>query len=235
LLKEKFELGLFENPYVNPEKAEKIVNNEKFRERAELALRKSIVLLRNESELLPLKPGLKVYFESLQRSARSEETERANIYVPKENKYKVEFVRTPDEADVEILWVQPTGNSLFGSSGTPISLSLSKCNVDVNHVNSISAKNSTVLVINYTNPWVINEIYNDKNRNIKAVLATFGTTPEALLDVITGNFNPSGKMPFSTPVSDQAVENQKEDVPGYMEGPGYALFNYDEGLSYVKK
>jgi beta-glucosidase len=67
------------------------------------------------------------------------------------------------------------------------------------------------------------------------VLATFGTKADALLDVITGKFNPSGKMPFSTPVSDLAVENQKEDVPGYLEGKGYALFNYDEGLSYVKK
>jgi beta-glucosidase len=65
--------------------------------------------------------------------------------------------------------------------------------------------------------------------------ATFGTTADALLDVITGKFNPSGKMPFSTPVSDEAVTNQKEDVPGYVEGEGYALFNYDEGLGYIKK
>lgn len=39
-------------------------------------------------------------------------------------------------------------------------------------------------------------------------------------------------MPFATPVSDEAVENQKEDVPGFMEGENYALFKYDEGLSY---
>jgi beta-glucosidase len=39
-------------------------------------------------------------------------------------------------------------------------------------------------------------------------------------------------MPFSTPVSEQAVIDQKEDVPGYLEGEGYALFNYDEGISY---
>lgn len=39
-------------------------------------------------------------------------------------------------------------------------------------------------------------------------------------------------MPFSTPVSDEAVENNKEDVPGYLEGEGYALFNCDEGMSY---
>jgi beta-glucosidase len=236
LLKEKFELGLFENPYVDENAAEKIVNNENFKAKADLAQRKSIVLLRNENNYLPVKPKTKVYFESLQRSGRETGSEEKNIYALNDNKYEVEFVKTPAGADVILLWVQPTGNSLFGSTGEPISLSLSKCSVDVQYVNKLSARKPTILVINYTNPWVINEIYNDKTRgNIKGVLATFGTTAEALLDVITGNFNPSGKMPFSTPISDMAVTNQKEDVPGYLEGEGYALFNYDEGLSYIKK
>jgi beta-glucosidase len=80
---------------------------------------------------------------------------------------------------------------------------------------------------------VIDEIYNkEKAGSIKAVLATFGTTPDALLDVVTGKFKPTGKMPFTTPVSEKAVENQKEDVPGYMEAKGYPLFKYNEGLSY---
>ncbi len=235
LLKEKFELGLFENPYVDEDAAEKIVNNDKFRERAAVAMRKSIVLLRNNNNALPLKPGLKVYFESLQRNARGPASDAPNIYALNDNKYQVEFVKTPDKSDIAILWIQPTGNSLFGSSGSPISLSLSKCSVDVNYINRIASQKPTILVINYTNPWVINEIYNDKTKNIAAILATFGTTPDAVLDVITGKFNPSGKMPFSTPVSDLAVENQKEDVPGYLEGAAYALFNYDEGLSYVKE
>ncbi|MGB4292195.1 MAG: hypothetical protein WBJ37_04845 [Bacteroidales bacterium] len=56
-----------------------------------------------------------------------------------------------------------------------------------------------------------------------------------MLDVITGKFNPNGKMPFATPVSDEAVENQKEYVPGFMEGENYALFKYDEGLSYTAR
>ncbi len=55
---------------------------------------------------------------------------------------------------------------------------------------------------------------------------------EALLDVVTGKFNPVGKMLFTTPISEKAVENNREDVPGYMEGEGYALFKYDEGMSY---
>ncbi len=235
LLNEKFVLGLFENPYVDVDYAEKTVNNEKFRERAVLALRKSIVLLRNENEALPLKPKTRVYFESLQRSTRSSDPEIANVYNINDNKYDVEFVKTPREADVLILWLQPTGNALFGSTGSPISLSLSKCGVDIAYVNKLTAKKPAILVINFTNPWVINEVYNEKTKNITGVLATFGTTADALLDVITGKFNPSGRMPFSTPVSDMAVETQKEDVPGYMEGKDYALFNYDEGLSYTKK
>jgi beta-glucosidase len=235
LLKEKFELGLFENPYVDEDAAEKIINNDKFKERAALALRKSIVLLRNENDALPVKPKTKIYFESLQRNARVPASNVPNVYLINDNKYDVEFVKTPAEADALILWLQPTGNSLFGSTGEPISLSLSKCSVDVSYINKLTAKKPVILVVNYTNPWVINEVYNDKTKNIVGVLATFGTTSDALLDVITGKFNPSGKMPFSTPVSDLAVENQKEDVPGYMEGEGYALFNYDEGLSYIKK
>jgi beta-glucosidase len=235
LLKEKFELGLFENPYVDVDSSEKTVNNEKFREKAALAHRKSIVLLRNTNDALPVKPKTKVYFESLQRSTRGPASDIPNVYMSNDNRYEIEFVKTPKEADLAILWVQPTGNALFGSTGAPISLSLSKCSVDVNYVNRISSGKPTVLIINYTNPWVINEIYNDKTRNVVGVLATFGTTADALLDIVTGKFNPTGKMPFSTPTSDEAVTNQKEDVPGYMEGEGYALFNYDEGLSYNKK
>ena len=237
LLKEKFELGLFENPYVNVDEAEKIVNNEKFRERAALAMRKSIVLLRNEKNALPVKPKTKVYFESLPKSSGGRnnsqpQTDGPDIYTENNNRYEIEFVKTPEEAELVLLWLQPAGNSLFRSTGEPISVSLSKSGIDVDYVNGISSKKPTVLVVNYTNPWVINEVYNNNTKNVIGVLATFGTTPDALLDVITGKFNPTGKMPFSTPVSDEAVVNNKEDVPGYLEGEGYALFNYGEGISY---
>ncbi|MCY7356508.1 MAG: glycoside hydrolase family 3 C-terminal domain-containing protein [Rudanella sp.] len=70
------------------------------------------------------------------------------------------------------------------------------------------AKKLTILVINYTNPWVIDEIYGlAKTGNIKGVIATFGTTPDALPDIVTGQFKPGGKMPFTTPISEAAVKN----------------------------
>ena len=233
LLQEKFAMGLFENPYVDVEAAEKIVNNPTFKEKADLALRKSIVLLQNDQKTLPLKTNTKVYFETYSKSSRDKLSEPGTVFSTNEGKYPVKFVNKPEEADVVVLWLVPTGNALFGSTGEPISISLSKCSVDVKYVNSVTAQKPTILVINYTNPWVINEVYNDQTRQrIPAVVATFGTTPEALLDVLTGKFNPTGKLPFSTPVSDEAVANQKEDVPGYLEGKGYALFHKDQGLSY---
>ena len=70
------------------------------------------------------------------------------------------------------------------------------------------------------------------NTSIKGILATFGTTPDALLDIVTGKFSPTGKMPFTTPLSEAAAQQQKEDVPGYEEGAGYALFKNNEGLTY---
>jgi beta-glucosidase len=237
LLMEKFQLGLFENPYVDEDAAEKIVGNAKFQAKADLAFRKSIVLLRNETKMLPLTPiaigeKTKIYFESyFQKRGVSS----SNVYQTTENKYDVEFVKTPEEADVVLMWITPGSKSLFDSDGSPLYLSLSKNAVDVDYINKLTSKKTTVLVINYSNPWVIDEIYNDKNKgNIKAVLATFGTTLEAVLDVVTGKFNPTGKMPFTTPISEAAAQNQQSDVPGYLKGEAYPLFKYNEGMSYRK-
>jgi len=53
-LREKFLLGLFENPYVDADRAEKVTNNQEHRDLAARAARESIVLLKNENNLLPL-------------------------------------------------------------------------------------------------------------------------------------------------------------------------------------
>lgn len=231
LLMEKFALGLFENPYVDEDAAEKIVGNAKFQARGDLAMRKSIVLLRNETKTLPLKPKTKIYFESYFQ--RRGATSPSVVYESKDNKYDVEFVKTPEEADYVLLWLTPGAKALFQSDGSTLYLNMSKNSVDVNYVNTLTGKKPSILAINYTNPWVIDEIYNDQTKkNIKGVIATFGTTNEALLDIVLGKFNPTGKMPFTTPISEEAVEKQLSDVPGYLKGNTYSLFKFNEGISY---
>ena len=235
LLKEKFDLGLFENPFVDVQKAEQIVGNADFQKQGDLALRKSIVLLRNNEKTLPLTKKTKIYFESYREQAapRGPQTTapKSPITVLKPNigTDNIEYVSTKEEADVVVLWLFPTTGGLFSSGGKPIELSLSKNKIDVGHVNGIINAKPTILVVNYTNPWVIDELEIDK---AKSILATFGTTGEALMDVISGQFKPSGKMPFATPSSEKAVRENKSDLPGSMENAGYALFNFGEGLSY---
>lgn len=235
LLKEKFELGLFENPFVDVEMAEKIVGNAEFQQKGDLALRKSIVLLRNDEKLLPVTQKTKVYFEYYKEEAagRGPQTQAPKspikVLKPQTQAENMEFVSTKEEADVVLLWLFPTTGGLFSSAGKPIELSLSKNKIDVAHVNELINSKPTIVVINFTNPWVIDEI--DKGK-ASTVLATFGTSADALVDVISGRFNPSGKMPFAIPSSEKAVSENKSDLPGSKENAGYALFNFGQGLGY---
>jgi beta-glucosidase len=79
----------------------------------------------------------------------------------------------------------------------------------------------------------MDEVYDDDSPgNIKSVLTTFDCSIDAVLDIITGRFTPSGKMPFSTPRSEAAAQHQLSELPGYMEKKGYALFNMNEGMTF---
>ncbi len=54
ILYQKFQLGLFENPYVDPEKAARMTDTADDRKLAAEAARRSIILLKNEKNTLPL-------------------------------------------------------------------------------------------------------------------------------------------------------------------------------------
>jgi beta-glucosidase len=63
------------------------------------------------------------------------------------------------------------------------------------------------------------------------LLADFGASDAAVLDVIFGRFTPSGKLPFEMPSSMEAVRKQKEDLPYDSENP---LFPFGHGLTYLE-
>lgn len=88
-----------------------------------------------------------------------------------------------------------------------------------------------------TNPWVINEV----EPAAAAVVATYSIKAEALVDVLRGRFNPTGKLPITIPVNQEAVEKNASDVPGYAEKFDYTYTNavgddytFGFGLSYHK-
>jgi beta-glucosidase len=59
VLRVKFSLGLFDHPYVDPQHADDVVMSQKNMDVALRASRESLVLLKNETNLLPLKKSLK--------------------------------------------------------------------------------------------------------------------------------------------------------------------------------
>ena len=92
----------------------------------------------------------------------------------------MEFVSTKEAADVVVLWLTPgsPGGGLFSSKGDPIELELSKNTIDVDYVNKMTSEKPTILAINFSNPWVIQEI--DKGK-AQTIIATFGTSTDALI------------------------------------------------------
>ena len=64
ILKDKFLLGLFDNPYVDEAQADKIAGNAGFVAAGKEAQAKSLVLLKNEG-LLPLHQGTKIYADGM--------------------------------------------------------------------------------------------------------------------------------------------------------------------------
>ncbi len=72
LLTEQFQLGLFENPYVDVEAAAAYIGRPEDRALGLDVQRRSIVLLRNEGGLLPLAPGSRVYVMGFSADAARE-------------------------------------------------------------------------------------------------------------------------------------------------------------------
>lgn len=72
LLRAKFQLGLFDNPYVDANKAESVVTDTQSIEKGKIAQRKSVVLLKNNESILPLKKKIKIYTENIEKEIASE-------------------------------------------------------------------------------------------------------------------------------------------------------------------
>ena len=86
----------------------------------------------------------------------------------------------------------------------------------------------TVLAIYFRNPYVLDDESGLKDAG--AILATFGVSDTAILEVISGRFTPRGKLPFALARTLQAVVANEPDVPGYPAGD--TLYPLKFGLSY---
>ena len=204
-------MGLFDQPYIDPDLTENTVGRADFKAAGLLAQRKSIVLLKNDSKALPLKPGKKIYVEGIKKEIASQ--------------YGT-VVSKPEDADFAILRLQAPYEKRKGI----IERFMHAGDLDFKgkqkeHILDILKRVPTVVDIYLDRPAVIPEIA----EKCAGLVANFGCEDAAVLDVIFGKFNPGGKLPFEMPSSMEAVRKQKEDVPYDSENP---LFPFGHGLRY---
>lgn len=137
-------------------------------------------------------------------------------------------VDKPELADIAIIRLQ-TPSGVLPNSGILGRLmragDLDFKGKEKEEILALLTKVPTIVDIYLSRPAVIPEI----SAASKGLLATFGASDEALLDVIFGNFNPRGKLPVEMPSSMDAVRKQKEDMPYDSENP---LYKFGFGLSY---
>lgn len=213
----QFRLGLFDNPFTDPENAVKIVGNDEFIKEGRLAQRRSAVLLKNDTisgkAVLPLKKGMKIYAFNLDTAVVS--------------RYGT-IVSNPAKADIAIIRLRAPSYPVEG--GGLLSRLFSSGDLDfkgkeLQEILDLLKKVPSVVDIYLDRPAVIPEIASAS----KGLLANFGASDDAILDIIFGDFNPSGRLPLELPSSMEAVRNQKEDLPYDSKEP---LFPFGFGLSY---
>nr|WP_274636799.1 glycoside hydrolase family 3 N-terminal domain-containing protein [Microbacterium bovistercoris] len=233
LLTEMFALGLFENPYVDPDEAARVAADPTTRAEAEAAQRRSVTLLRNDRGVLPLAGGTRVYAEVFARADADELTQALRRALQQH----LTVVDDPAEADAAVVWVRPT-IALFGGddrADRPLSVTLADRGIDVARIRELEASVPTALVVNFTNPWVIADV----EPGAAAVVATFDVSPANLVAVLVGQDAPGGRLPLTVPRSAQAVADSPRDVPGMFCGPDYpytdaagSAYAVGFGLSY---
>ena len=215
LLRDKFVLGLFDDPYVDEARANTIVGQDAFHEAGALAQRKSIVLLKNADTptgpALPLQGQPKLYIEGIDPAVAAD--------------YGT-VVATPEEADIAILRL----NTPFVPRGGFFESFFHQGDLDFKgeekaRILAILDAVPTIVDIYLERPAVLPDIA----ARSAGLVANFGARDDAILDVLFGRFEPTGQLPFELPSSMAAVEAQHEDAPYDSENP---LFPFGFGLRY---
>jgi beta-glucosidase len=266
LLKNIFRVGLFENPYLDVEDTVKTVGNAEYMKEGYEAQLKSIVLLKNKENVLPLKKGITVYvpkrFTPAMKGWFGHTVPEKYDYPVNMDVVKKYFQVTddPSKADCALVFIKGPINVMMtggyssedveagGNGYVPISLQYRPYTAELAREVSIaggdplecftnrSYKGKTVktanesdldmvldakkamsdkpviVMLNLERPGVVSEFEVSAN----AIVVDFGVQDQAILDILTGNAEPSGLLPLQLPKDMAAVEEQHEDVPHDM-------------------
>jgi beta-glucosidase len=214
LLRVKFELGLFDDPYVDEEVAAATVGRPDFRAAGYAAQATSVTVLQNApvdgDPVLPLRRGLRIFAEAVDAAAV------ARHGVP---------VDSPQDADVAVVRLtapfEPRSDLFLeswfrqGSLEFPPGL--------IVRLARIAKECPLVVEVALDRPAILTPLLPVAT----ALVVSYGTCDEALLDALTGVVAPRGRLPVDLPRSMEQVRRHCEDVAGFDD----PLFRFGHGLA----
>jgi len=252
ILRQKFRLGLFENPYPDASLVAQI-GSPQHRERAKQAVRESLVLLKNQNNVLPIKKntgrivvvgehannaglqsgGWTITWQGIQENYAGATTILSGIQelASGEVIYDIDGTGNHTDADVAIIIVGEAPYAEFmgdiEDDSSKFQLTLSE--EHKNYINAYADKGPKVIVVLISGrPLVVTEEINMSDAFIAAWLP--GSEGDGIAEVLFGDYNFNGKLPHSWPKS---VEDfQGKYGPNFWDKTSAPLFKYGFGLRY---
>lgn len=246
IIKVKFEMGVFENPYCDVEYAVSFVGNEESQKLNLEAAEKAMTLLKNDGTL-PLDPnaeqtilvcgpragdmdslvgGWSSAQEGLTIAGALEAYAGENttvIYEPEDTGRIIELAKDADVIVVSVGEPSYQHDPPWGYDTLEITSSQQEI-LDA----AVASGKPVVTVVTGGRPYILT--WCDENTN--AILEAYYPGSQggiAIAETLYGMNNPTGKTPMQFPRDMESVNNQEGDVSFDLENP---LYDYGYGLSY---
>jgi len=204
----KFELGLFDRPYVDEDDAVRVAANPQAHAAGLRAQAQAQVILENRLAILPLQTASKLWLYGMDAATAGE--------------YGFQVVENLAAADVAIVRAASPFETLhpwhaIGSVQQEGRLDFRDGDEAYEAVKQAAAAVPTVVVVDLFRPAVLTNV----RERVQGLVASFGSSDGAVLDVLTGKIEAKGRLPFELPSSMQAVERQNPALPDDSENPLY--------------
>lgn len=156
---------------------------------------------------------VRAYVEGFQHGAQGVDT-----------RYGFTVVSDPSQADIAIVRTNAPFETLhpsymFGSMQHEGNLEFKSGDPEFEEIKRITAAVPTIVTIYLDRPAILGSLRD----RVAALIANFGVSDAALLDVITGKARPEGRLPFELPSSMQEVGAQRSDLPHDTAHPLYPI------------
>ncbi len=216
LLRVKFELGLFDDPYVDEDAAEAVVGRADLLAAGLSAQSRSVTVLTNGDvdgrPLLPLAAGLRVFAIGL---SPDDAAQLGTV---------VDDVADADVAVVRLVAPWEHRDEMFLEAWFHAG-SLEFDDDVVARVRELAARVPVVLDVTLDRPAILTPLVGLAT----AIVGSYGTSGRALADALRGAVRPEGRLPFQLPRSMDAVRASRPDVASDTPDP---VFPAGHGLSW---